>query len=255
MISSTRALRRFFENRRFGVALGRFFERIYCINLDDRQDRWSYVSGHLAKFGLKSRAQRVSAVDVRRDPELMNHEKLLHDNFSMLAMCGCMLSHRKIIESAKEEGLKNILVLEDDVKILEENIRHVRKTLADLGEQDWDVFYLGATYLWPLQAVSPYLVNVPNGAYATHAIAYNCSVFDQILEMLPREPLEYIQSDRFEINALDKWLQSDLLDHRKFFGANPIMVVQGLQDSDIARNQQDGIEQIQIGLFSKNLRN
>lgn len=245
---------RFFKRKSFGPELFRFFDKIYCINLDSRPDRWRYVGDHFNKFGLKNGVERFSAIDVRSDPALRKHETLLKDNFSLLAMCGCMLSHRKIIESAKRSDLDNVLIFEDDVKILESNIGDVGRSLSELTELDWDIFYLGATYLFTLKAVGLHLINVPNGAYATHAIAYNSSVFDQILELLPSKPLEFLQSNQFDVNAIDKWLQSDLFDHRKFYGTNPIMVVQGLQESDIAFNQKDGIEQTQIELFSKNLQ-
>lgn len=242
------------KNTRFGYEVSRFFDKIYCINLDNRPDRWRYVCDHFVKFGLEKKIERFPAIDVRSDPELRVHEKLLKDNFSRLAMCGCLLSHRKIIENAKQDGLNNVLVFEDDVKVLEANIGGIHESLEELAKLSWDVFYLGATYLLALKPVGPHLVNVSNGAYATHAIAYNNSIFDQILNLLPNDPLEFLQSNRFEINAVDKWLQSDLFDHSKFFGTNPIMVVQGLQESDIAFNQRDGIEQTQIDLFAKNLK-
>ncbi|MEE9303787.1 MAG: glycosyltransferase family 25 protein, partial [Thiotrichaceae bacterium] len=216
-------------------------------------DRWRYVSEHFSKFGLNNKVKRFSAVDVRDDPELQGHEKLLQDNFSLLAMCGCMLSHRTIIENAKSTGLKNILVFEDDIRILPENISGLRKSLKDLENSDWDVFYLGATYRWSLERVGSYLVRVPNGAYATHAIAYNHTVYDQVLDLLPSNSMEYIESSDLEINALDKWLQSDFFNHAKFFGTNPIMVVQGLQESDIAFKQKGGIDQRQISLFEENI--
>lgn len=245
---------RFFRKKRFGSELSRYFDRIYCINLDSRPDRWRYVLDHFAKFGLNNKVERLSAIDVRNSRNLRAHEKLLRDNFSLLAMCGCMLSHRKIIEQAKRSGTKSVLVFEDDIKILEANIGNIDRSLSELNKLDWDIFYLGATYLWELRPVGSHLINVSNGAYATHAIAYNHSVFDRILELLPSEPLEFLRSNRFEINAIDKWLQSELFDHRKTFGTNPIMVVQGLQESEIALNQQDDIEQTQIHLFSKNLK-
>lgn len=246
---------RFFRNRRFGAELYKYFDKIYCINLDSRPDRWAYVSDHLAKFGLKDKVERFSAIDVRSDPEMRKHEKLSKNNFSLLANCGCTLSHRKIIESAMECGLENVLVFEDDIKILENNIADVHRSLMDLAELDWTIFYLGATYLWALQPLGSHLVNVSNGAFATHAIAYNRSIFSRILEILPSEPLEYVRADHFEVNAVDKWLQSGFFDHRKFYGTNPIMVVQGLQESDISFNQPEGIEKMQIDLFSKNLEN
>ncbi|RKX65083.1 MAG: hypothetical protein DRP42_05365 [Tenericutes bacterium] len=244
----------FIKNRRFGSEISKFFDKIYCINLDSRPDRWRYVNGHFTKFGLRKKVERFSAVDVRNDPELKRHEKLLQDNFSLLAMCGCLLSHRKIIEHAKQAGLDNVLVFEDDIEILESSVGSIRNCLDQLDKLDWDIFYLGATYLFSLKAVGSHLVNTPSGAYATHAIAYNSSIFDQILELLPSEPLDFLQSDRFEVNAVDKWLQSNLFDHSRFYGTNPIMVVQGLQESDIACNQRDGIAQTQIELFSRNLK-
>ena len=244
---------RFMTRRRFGRELSQFFDRIHCINLDSRPDRWSYVSGHLARFGLGGQVERFSATDVRDDPELRAREKLLLDNFSLLGMCGCMLSHRAIVESAREARLENVLVFEDDIKVIPANIDSVDGTLQELAELDWDVFYLGATYLFPLKAMSRHLVNVVNGAYATHAIAYNRSVFDQILDLLPADPIEYLKAADSSVNAIDKWLQSDRFNHERFYGANPIMVVQGLQESDIAMKQQDGIEQRQIELFQQNL--
>lgn len=93
-----------------------------------------------------------------------------------------------------------------------------------------------ATYSWPLERVGSYLVKVGEGAYVTNAIAYDHTVFDKILDELPGTPLEFLKLDRFKVNALDKLLQSGLFDHSKFFGTNPIMVVQALQDSDIATN-------------------
>lgn len=249
-----RLLPSYLRNRRFGRALLKYFDRIYCLNLDSRFDRWQYVSEHFTKFGLKNKVERFSAIDVRNNLELKDQEKLLQDNFSLLAMCGCMLSHRSIIEKARTEGLKNVLVFEDDVRILQGNIKSLKESLRDLDELEWDIFYLGATYLWPLKKISPYLVRVQNGAYATHAIAYNHTVYERVLDLLPSNPIEFLESGEFEINALDKWLQSKLFDHSKFYGTNPIMVVQTLQESDIAFNQQDGIEQRQISLFEKNTR-
>lgn len=242
------------RHRQFGKRLNKFFDRIYCINLDNRPDRWRYVNKHFSRFGLKRAVKRFSAIDVRTDPDWIRHEKLLKDNYSRLAMCGCLLSHRKIIASARQKGLKNVLVFEDDVKFLHENIATLHLSLSDLSSLDWDVFYLGATYMWELLPIGSYLVNVPHGAFATHAIAYNHSIYDQILDSLPSEPLEYLETDRFEINALDEWLKSDLFDHRKFFGTNPIMAVQGLEESDISFDQPDNIEAMQIDKFRTNLK-
>jgi len=245
---------KYLYNQRFGRELVNFFDHIYCINLDSRPDRWRYVNRHFSKYGLKGKVERFSAIDVRKDLELQKHEKLLQENFSLLAMCGCMLSHRMIIEDAKSKKFKNILVFEDDIRILENNILGLKKSLNELDKQEWDIFYLGATYLFPFAKKGENLVTVLNGAYATHAISYNNTVYDKILELLPSNPVDFLSCNEFDINAIDKWLQSDFFDHSKFYGTNPIMVVQGLQDSDIACNQKEGIEQIQINLFKSHIQ-
>lgn len=239
------------KDNEFGRVLASFFDRIYCINLDTRQDRWRYVRGHLASVGVHE-VERFSAIDVRNDPKLRPQERLLRDNFSLLAMCGCMLSHRRIVELAKAEQLNNVLVFEDDVRILEENVDSLDEALTQLEKLDWDVFYLGATYLFKLEPAGNVLVRVTNGAYATHAIAYNHTIYDHILNVLPAEPEEYLASHAFEINAFDKWLQAGPFDRRKFYGTNPIMAVQGLRQSDIAFNQMPDIDKTQIELFYKN---
>jgi GR25 family glycosyltransferase involved in LPS biosynthesis len=245
---------KYFSKRKFGRELVKHFDKIYCINLDSRPDRWKRIYTHLSGYGLKRQIIRFPAVDIRDNAEYINQEKLLENNFSLLGMCGCMLSHRSIIEHAKTLNYKNVLIFEDDVNIIEENIKNLDKSLESLATRNWDVFYLGATYLWELIPINPYLIRVVNGAYATHAIAYNNTVYDKILEILPANPKEYFESAQFEINAMDKWLQSDMFDHEKFYGTNPIMVVQALQESDIAFNQQANIEQRQKNLFYRNLK-
>ena len=39
-----------------------FFERIYCINLDSRPDRWKRVQEQLIKLGSHDRVERFPAV-------------------------------------------------------------------------------------------------------------------------------------------------------------------------------------------------
>ncbi len=246
------SVRQFLDNKRFGRTLHNFFDAIYCINLDSRPDRWSYICGHFKKFGLMNKVVRYSAIDIRHDSTLQAYERLQKEKYSSLAMCGCMLSHRKIIETAKDSGFRNVLVFEDDVKFLEQNLTFIGNSLRELANREWQVFYLGATYIAPFERIHQNLILISNGAYATHAIAYNRSVFDKILKVLPTGPRDYLESDKFQVNAMDVWLQSELFDHNQFYGAFPLMAVQGLHESDISAEQLN-VEKIQLGLFKKNL--
>jgi len=238
----------------FGKILSSFFDRIYCINLDTRPDRWKYVSTHFRKFGLHKKVERFSAVDIRMRKDLAQFETLQRKNFSLLGNCGCILSHRQILEMAQSEGLESILILEDDVEFLEENLSQVDATLRELADLNWHVFYLGASYIKPFLSLSNHLINVNQGANATHAISYHRSVFKGILDLIPAKPEELIKRNIDSVNAIDIWLRSDSLDHSKFYGSNPIMAVQGLQNSDIAKTQQNSIRDKQIELFNKHLK-
>jgi len=72
-----------------------FFDAIYCINLDSQTERWDKMQAGFQKLGILQRVRRFSAIET--NPE-----------------AGYTLSHRHIIERAKRQGLKNVLVIEDE---------------------------------------------------------------------------------------------------------------------------------------------
>ena len=85
------------------------FEKIYCINLSSRTDRWDMCLRQFSKFGM-SDVQRFDAVKY-------NHPKLSAKTNGHI---GCTLSHYNIIKEAKLKNYSNILVLEDDFIFLKE---------------------------------------------------------------------------------------------------------------------------------------
>ena len=56
------------------------------------------------------------------------------------------ISHINIIKRAKQEGLKSVLVLEDDVNFI--NINIIDKSVEQLMHKEWSLFYLGSIW-WP----------------------------------------------------------------------------------------------------------
>lgn len=69
------------------------FEELWCINLDNRVDKWHNARKEFASVGISGRIQRFSAIE---------HED---------GRIGLILSYVKLLEYAKEKGLKNILIL------------------------------------------------------------------------------------------------------------------------------------------------
>ena len=76
------------------------FEKIYCINLSSRTDRWDMCLRQFSKFGMCN-VQRFDAVKY-------NHPKL---SAKANGQIGCALSHYNIIKEAKLKNYSNILVL------------------------------------------------------------------------------------------------------------------------------------------------
>ena len=150
------------------MKINEYFDKIYCINLDERTDRWEQAQKEFIKLGIVD-VERFSAV---------RHEK---------GAIGCRESHLKIIKKVKELGLRNVLIFEDDVLVLEEAINSVEKSLDELNTLEWDLFYFGATIdpnVGRLTKISDNLVKT-NFAYTTHAYAVNGVIFDLILDQAP----------------------------------------------------------------------
>ena len=94
-----------------------FFSDAYCINLDERKDRWRDVVNDLKKLKL-TQINRYPAIKHRR------------------GAVGCRLSHVDIIKRAKDSNLDNILILEDDIQVLSGTDDHISNALSELSNLD-----------------------------------------------------------------------------------------------------------------------
>lgn len=163
------------------------FEKIYCINLDERSDKWQVAQSEFKKYGIENIVERFSGYKI--------HKK-------KACLVGCALSHLNILKKCKQDKVKNVLVLEDDIEFLTYSLDYVNKKkniiesdpadilergLTQLQSVNWDVFYLG------------YNIKVKEFCYkkilsdnlfkstvqlTTHSIAYNDSVYDIIINDL-----------------------------------------------------------------------
>ena len=80
-----------------------YFDKIYCINLKHRKDRWQESLIEFDRLNITHDVERFEAIE------------------SKPGIVGCTASHYKIVQDAKIKGYKNILILEDDVKILRDD--------------------------------------------------------------------------------------------------------------------------------------
>lgn len=201
-----------------------FFDEIYCINLDQRKDRWQQVQKEFKKLGIEDRVQRFSAIK------------------SEDGRIGLIKSVGEILKKSSEEGLENVLILEDDVKFINNPIQNLEKALNQLEKSwikdNWNLFYLGANTHEKLEIIPSdpdselkpsSLIRLKN-AFATHALAYNQSIFQKIIKYTINTNKIITLSQ-----VLDVYLASVIQTNKKSYMVNPIIATQIESFSDIEK--------------------
>ena len=173
--------------------LNNYFDGIFCINLERRPDRWQKVSEQFNKHNIK--VERIVAFDgnwemVKNEWEpiynnlartygnqfLVNPSEIgfIENSYAYATLC----SHIKVIQLAKQKGLKRILVFEDDV-LFHKNFDGLIKNIDYY--KDWKLLYLGASqYNWSN-------ITIENGYYhptktmGGFAYAIDSSIYDEVL--------------------------------------------------------------------------
>lgn len=108
-----------------------FFERIYVINLEDRPDRRRQVSAELQRVGLAG--ERVEVFSARRPDDA--------GSFPSTGARGCYESHLAVLRQARDRGLRNVLVLEDDVVFSPQLPAAEEELLGQLSSMGWDLVH------------------------------------------------------------------------------------------------------------------
>ena len=153
-----------------------FFDKIYCINLSERPDRWNECLKNFEKYEINN-YQRIDAVKI--DANIPSKRK---------GQIGCALSFVKCFEKIKNENLKNVLILEDDFEFQTDKetlFQKLNNSLKELPE-DWDSLFLGGTIvndygLFPIQKYSDSLFKL-NSAHCLHAAAFSKKGISKIFE-------------------------------------------------------------------------
>ncbi len=183
-----------------------FFDAMYCINLDSRPDRWETVQAEFKKLGIQDRVERVPGVLNK----LEGHK-------------GCRDAQINCIKKAKESGLENIFIFEDDVLVLETDMTYYEKLIDALkNTREWHMFFLSAT-IWRTPAVYNDYLFYAERLLALHAYAVHSSMFDSILK-------DY---NNGIIKIVDIYYRSHIQTMNKSFLANRFCCTQADGYSDI----------------------
>jgi GR25 family glycosyltransferase involved in LPS biosynthesis len=154
--------------------LNDYFDKIYCINLNHRLDRWKDSLLEFKRHNLK--VERYNAIDGKEVGSLGRLSRGEH---------GALLSHLNLMIECREKNLKNVLILEDDVEFSE---NFVEKFFSWINEiEDWDIIYFGAYHAlnnpynaYPLVKKTEHFYKTVHSV-AAHCYALNHTVYNDLI--------------------------------------------------------------------------
>jgi len=151
-----------------------YFDKIYLLNLNERSDRLLKSKKILEEHGILF--QRFSAVNGKKiDSNILKKYSIKPGEV------GCLYSHYEIIQDAKNNNFKKILIFEDDIIFSKNFTSNFLKNLKDLNE-DWKILYLGASqHEWKDIEYYKNKFYYSNSTFGTFAYALDHSVYDEIL--------------------------------------------------------------------------
>ena len=126
----------------------KYFDKIYCINLNQRPERWENCLAEFKKHNIK--VERFSAIDGTK----VEH----YDNINIGA-AGCFMSHLSIFKEMVKNNWSRVLILEDDVVFAKDFSKRIPNILNNLPPS-FDVVYLGASYVIKGKEINPFLSKV-----------------------------------------------------------------------------------------------
>jgi len=156
------------------MELNEYFDKIYCINLDRRVDRWE--ENCLPQFKkLNLDVKRFSATDGKSDINLP------HGDVYNAELAGS-ISHLNVLKKAREEGIKKLLLLEDDV-VFKENANELFDIVIKNVPNDWDYLFFCGNHVGGFTPISDGVVKIGR-SYAIHACGIKDSSYDIMIQHL-----------------------------------------------------------------------
>ena len=153
------------------IDLLKYFDAAYLVNLFRRPDRLQETQDEFEKWGIVG-VQRIEAVDGSTLPP--------HQNISAGAL-GLYYTHLNIIRHAKQQGFKNVLLLEDDIEFTPNVLEF--DSFMKAVPSDVCLLYLGGHHIQKPTKVSERIVRNTQ-VFTTHSFVIYEQIFDTILNDL-----------------------------------------------------------------------
>lgn len=221
---------------------------ILVINLDTSVDRMDAFRERNAKVLPMDKVQRLSAVLGRALPTYGQLPWFTENTGERARFwggtAGCALSHRKAIEKARDEGWRNVLILEDDAAVTAgtAGLDLLQQVLAEQSGKY--MLYLGFNRPEPYGRMLSRGNGVDlwqvEGVLATHAYLLPACMYETVLNLLPREDNVWEWLTRYR--AIDSMYRDYLsaVPGVRILAFYPVLVEQGACLSDIGGTEAGG---------------
>jgi len=176
-----------------------FFDRIYCISLDDRGDRRFQAKNQFAAVDL---LDRIEFVLVDRHP--LNREQ------------GIFESHIQCLKKGLAAGAKTILIFEDDVFFKNFDHNRLTKACRRLHQKKWNAFFLGCITSGSRRIKQHGLAAITYRCLS-HGYAVNHAFAKKIIQ------------EKWQNVPYDTMLKRH---NKEFYALYPMCAFQGLSESD-----------------------
>jgi len=153
-----------------------FFGRTYAINLPSRRDRRRMIVRELNKAGMPLESSKVEIF-----PGIQPNNA---GDFPSIGVKGCFLSHLAILKQVKNNGLANVLIVEDDLTISKQFKTEQELLVAQLCQTDWGFVYFGHIEEEHAEASSVKLRPFFKPLMTAHFYAVNSKILDRLIPFL-----------------------------------------------------------------------
>jgi glycosyl transferase family 25 len=192
-------------------------DHVLYINLNHRTDRKEHVEHQLKILGITG--TRIPAT--------------LHKNGAL----GCIMSHIRCIEHAKQNQWKSVYVMEDDITFTNPDAFKTSLSYFLNESIHWDVLLLGSNMAPPFQQIHEYYARVFNAQTTTGYIVKE-HYYDTLLKNFNESLALLTKFSNKSLYAIDMYWKR--LQHKdQWYILTPLTIVQLPGFSDIENNYTD----------------
>ncbi len=173
--------------------INEYFDKIYIINLESRQDRWKRITEQLEELNITNfiRFNAIQPILEEIDKKLYSHMGTnvggKKRNQALIGKVGCRLSHLHVVKDAQENSFQRILILEDDAFFTKKFINNFNQVITEIDNKkiEYDMLYLGGNYIKVGKKISNWIYkSIRTNTTHAYALQNTNNIYQHIIDLL-----------------------------------------------------------------------